>query len=94
MIEIDTDRLREQGQKLESLICDYYKATNKIFNRITNMPTVTGEWVGVSAERFSKNASVDSKQYAKFYSTAREYSTYLKVAAEKVENLCRTVKKK
>lgn len=94
MIEIDTDILKENGKNLENLAVDYFTINNKVFSRITNVPTVTGEWVGESAKRFASSAAVDKSQYVKFYGITHQYGTYLKNAAEIIENLCKRVKMK
>lgn len=94
MIEIDTNLLNEYGKDFENLSYSYFAIINKIFNRISGMPTSTGEWVGESAQRFARNASVDKKQYTDFYRVARQYSTYLINASTKVDNLCKRIKKR
>ncbi len=93
MIEIDTDALKEYGRDLESLTYDYFSVINKVFTRISDMPTTTGEWVGASANRFARVANVDKKQYIEMYRISRLYSTYLINSANKVDYLCKRIKK-
>lgn len=94
MIEIDSDMLLEYGKDFETLAYNYFAIINKTFNRIANMPNVTGEWVGDSSNRFAKMSSIDKSQYMEFYRVSRQYSTYMKNVAIKIENLCNRVKKK
>lgn len=64
MLNIDTEQLKKSGQDIVKLSKDLNEIVENLYSRIYNMPTLTGEWVGDSAEYFSNHANEVEKKDA------------------------------
>lgn len=93
-IDIDTNIVRSASSQLLNKYMEYYQSMNSIFSKIGDMPVSTGEWTGTAANRFASNAGVESKQYYKLASNMKDYAIFLSKVANKVDILCREVKKR
>ena len=80
MIDIDTKKIEKCGLDLIKLSQDLFSVCNSMYDRINNMPTMTGEWVGQAALEFSKKANIDKVQVVdlknKLYSFGNELIKY------------------
>lgn len=94
MIEIDTEVLKTKSLKLENLNLSYNQKIDNFFTRIGHMPSETGEWVGTTASRFIFLSAVDNLQYNNLSKTLTSYSKYLQNSAEKIDNLCKEIRRK
>lgn len=92
MIEIDTISLREAGNDIITLSGSYRENISAAFQRISNMPSTTGEWTGPAATKFAVIANLDSQQYRKFASALEAYGKALVASADEIEVLCRNIK--
>lgn len=66
MIEIDTIKIKKCGTDLIKLSQDLSSLCNSMYDRINNMPNITGEWMGKSAEKFVKEANNDKINVIEF----------------------------
>lgn len=64
--KIDSVKLRECGNDIIVETNGINEALEKIFSRIANMSSNTGEWVGIGADTFARLASIDKAQYINF----------------------------
>ena len=66
MINIDTNKLKKSGNDIIKLSQDLQELYNSMYDRINNMPTVTGEWLGNSAIEYAKNAMKEKIEVVDF----------------------------
>lgn len=90
MISVDTERVKKSGQDIIKLSSELNKMIDNIYSRIYNMPVLTGEWVGDSAEYFAKCANnVDKKEAILLSKSLYKFGECLVESAEKYETKIR-----
>ena len=92
MFELDSNNLRENGEKFLKLVNELETNINYIYNRIDGMTAITGEWQGISAKKFITNSRNEKKQIKNFIVALRSYgnslinqTTKIELCAKKVE---------
>ncbi|MBQ4031041.1 MAG: hypothetical protein II625_04730 [Bacilli bacterium] len=84
--ELDTKKIREKSDLLLKEISNFESITNKMFDRITKMPTETKEWEGVAATNFAAIAKTEKEQeFNLIISRMRQYVQELLQAASDFE---------
>ncbi len=73
MIDVDTTKLKNDGETIVKLSNDFNDLCNKLYSRIYNMPYNTQEWMGVSAVGFAGNAMNDKKYMVDFKNELYEF---------------------
>lgn len=84
-INTDTQKLRECGNSLMVLSNDLGENLEEMFTRIINVPLKTYEWVGESANRFSKITNAEKQNYINLKNQIYLYGKYLLETAENIE---------
>ena len=85
--QMDTIKLKECGKDIINLTQELNEALTTLFTRIDNMPTVTGEWVGDSANEFVRILNIEKKDYIALKNNLADYGKLLLNTSEKLE-LC------
>jgi len=85
-IKVDTTKMRESGQDIMKIALELESELNNLFNRISNMPTLTREWTGEAAELFARCSQAEKVQYMQLKDTLYSYGNYLNYCAELFEN--------
>lgn len=87
MLSVDTDRLKKCGNDIVKLSNELDILLEQLYSKIYNMPIVTCEWVGASAELFARQAiNVDKPVSFEFKKRLCDFGTDLISAANKYEN--------
>lgn len=76
-IHIDTVKIRNCGNEIIKISVQMNEIINAMFNRINNMPTTTGEWVGPSANEYAQRANLEKRQYTVFANELYAKGKYL-----------------
>jgi uncharacterized protein YukE len=85
-IEIDLVKTKECGQEMKKYINEYREIIDQFYKKIDNMPFVTKEWVGQSAEKFSGLVKQDKTEYDKIAEILDLYSDNLINTADRLNN--------
>ena len=83
--QMDTIKLKECGKDIINLTRELNEALTMLFTRINNMPILTGEWVGNSANQFVTILNIEKKDYIALKDNLAEYGKLLLTASEKLE---------
>ena len=86
-LQIDTKKLRENGEDILILVKELNEEFDALFNRISNMNTRTYEWIGSSSAEYVRRANIEKTQYKKFTNSLSEYGRILVSAAENFDLL-------
>ncbi len=82
---VDTARLRENGERIISISNELSENFNQLFDRITNIPSKSFEWVGEGANVFSNSVSKEKNNYISLKNNVYSYGKYLVDMAEELE---------
>lgn len=86
MQKIDTDQVKKSGQDMVKLSRELGEIIDNLYYKIYNMPISTREWVGNSAEIFSKYVTnVEKKDTMAFVNTLYQFGECLIDSAERYE---------
>ena len=90
---IDTEQLREANTSINNYINDINGLLHNLTKRIENMPTLTKEWQGNSADEFAEIVKEQKeKEFNPFMIKLQAYSNVLKNIAEDFDNVERNTK--
>lgn len=90
---IDTEQLREANTSINNYINDINGLLHNLTKRIENMPTLTKEWQGNSADEFAEIVKEQKeKEFNPFMIKLQAYSNALKNIAEDFDNVERNTK--
>lgn len=84
-IKCDTEKMKDSGIRLQTLTEELTEVINEFYKRITNMPNVTGEWTGDSAEKFASYIISSKKSTIDFCNSLNSYGKYFVNSAEAIE---------
>lgn len=73
----NTDKIMAISKKIKSLSLDLDKEIDDLFTRFSEVPTLTGEWVGQTSEYYFKTIAKDKKKYKNFISEIRDVANKL-----------------
>lgn len=93
-IQVDTKRLNECGNEIMKLANEFNEELDMLFKRIENIPTVTHEWVGDSANKFVALSKIDKVQYYILKDALYSEGKYLVESANLLNSTIETVKGK
>ena len=71
----DTDKTKEISKKIINYANQYEVIINKLFKRMTEVPYVTGEWIGDSAKKYAKAIALDKDEFINFGKMLKSYGT-------------------
>ena len=78
---VDTKKLKESGEDIIRLTREMNEEINSLFSRISNMNTITREWIGSASAEFIKRSNIEKIQYIKFINSLNKYGQFLIEAA-------------
>ena len=83
-VNVDTDKMREIGNNIISLSNEYTNVINELHNRLMNVSN-TGEWSGVSADKFIEAKRLSKESYISLGRQLRRYGEVLVQSASDFE---------
>ena len=83
---VDTDQLSLLVSDINALIQDYNMEINRLFTTFSNVPTVTKEWVGNSAEDYFSGVMLEKSDFIAFGNRLYKYTKYLNNICSSVHN--------
>lgn len=92
-MEIDTVKMRDCGKDIISLTGELNITIEAMFNRLSNMPINTKEWVGNSSLEFVRIANLDKIQYLELKKALYQYGKYLIDCADYLEKTINEVRR-
>lgn len=84
---IDTNKICECGNDLLSNVELYQEVIREMYERINNMPSKTGEWVGQGADRFVDKVNQDYKLFTCIGEELKKFSDCLIDFSNDTENI-------
>lgn len=93
-IQVDTKKLNECGNEIMKLANELNEELDMLFKRIENIPTVTHEWVGDSANKFAALSKIDKVQYYTLKDALYNHGKYLVESANLLDSTIQAVKGK
>lgn len=82
--DVDTKKMHNAGEDSLKLIQEYNELIDSFFTRINQIPSVTKEWVGQSANSFVKLATQEKKFYISY---GKELTSCANVLIKKANEL-------
>ena len=89
---VDTDELSSLVTDINALVQEYNREINRLFTKFSNVPTVTKEWVGDSAEYYFSNIMLDKSDFLNFGNQLYEYTKYLNTICSSVHSRVKNCK--
>ena len=83
---IDTDKVKDVARNLQSIVDELDMEFNTLFKRLSNVTSVTQEWVGDQAETYFMVVASDKQQYITFINELRGICRELKSEASLVQD--------
>lgn len=65
-IDVDTDKFKIYADEIKKNAREFDLLIDGLFNRIINVPTKTGEWMGESSKKFAGYAVIEKSIYNDF----------------------------
>lgn len=84
-IYVDTTKIKDNGLEILGNVEKYKKNINDLFDRISNVPTQTYEWVGKSSNDFVKEVIKEKEDYINFGDGLNNLGTELGKYADSLE---------
>lgn len=86
MINIDTAKMKQCGHDMLKLSRELNEVIEGLYSKIYNMPVLTGEWVGASAQLFAKQANnIEKKDAIAIKDTLKKFGEELIDSAERYD---------
>jgi len=85
-LSIETQKVKQCGEDIMKLSEEYLRLIHDFYKRIADIPTVTGEWRGVAAEKFAAIASLEEPMYKDLGDAIREYGATMKMYASMIKS--------
>lgn len=83
-IEIDTNRLVNDSEKMNNLITELELKINNYFKKIYNIP-VERQWIGNNADNYVNIAIQDKEDFLKHLEGLKKISSQMRSFAEELE---------
>ena len=83
---IDTNRVREIGQRISKYTNDYQNEINDLFKRLANVPHITKEWVGTKSNVYFDLVALDKDLFIDFGNKLMKFGKMLDNISEQMEN--------
>lgn len=93
-IDLDTDKIRSNGNDIMKLSIELNDVFVELFNRINNMPIKTAEWTGPAARAFAEKVNAEKIQYFELKETLYKFGNILVNSADDFDNAIRKSKSK
>ena len=90
-LHIHTENINEINNNIIKVINEFRELLDVTFELIEKMPNVTGEWIGLSAERFVILANADSENYYLLKNNLSDFSNYLIKYCAEMESVMKQV---
>jgi hypothetical protein len=85
-MNIDTTKIKQSGYDILKLSYELNEIIENLYSKINNMPVLTGEWVGASAQLFAKQANnVEKKDAIAIKDTLKKFGEELIASAERYD---------
>ena len=68
-ITINTEKFKFYADEIKKNAKEFDFLIDSLFNRIINVPTKTGEWMGEASNKFANYATLEKKMYNDFAAT-------------------------
>lgn len=81
---VDTEQLSTLATDINQLVQEYHSEINRLFTMLGNVPRVTKEWVGDSAETYFSSVLLEKSDYLAFGNRLYEYSKHLNTICNSV----------
>lgn len=92
-LNIDTHKIRETNSNIKVNISKIESLYREMFERLSNMPLKTGEWVGKSAINYVNALKNEEKEFLNYIEDLQSYSRYLDNVADDYELLARNIRR-
>ena len=89
MIDVDTEKLRQCGNDLIRLSQDLSQLSTGLYDRISNMPMITQEWIGNSSFDFASKAMTEKVDAVDLKNQLYVFGAYLIGISDKYEETAR-----
>lgn len=86
-VNVNTVKLRECASDILQLETEYELLIKALFDRMIQVPTVTQEWIGGAAEKYSKIVASEKEQYLTYGRAIRQIGMVLMTEADSVESI-------
>lgn len=73
----DTAKMEQCGKDMLRLIESLENKYDSLFDRLHNIPKVTGEWIGPAAENFATKVLLEKKEYDNYIIDLKYYANFL-----------------
>lgn len=87
---IDTNKIEEIGNDIIALATEYQVEINKLFKRLNEVPTVTREWVGQSANKYFNLIALDKNDFLTVGNQLRNFGKQVTNVAESFNRQIKT----
>ena len=84
-ITVNTADMRERGKMISDLTNELRVRIDSFFDRLEKVPTVTKEWTGPAALRYSELAKNDKNEYVTFKDELMSEGMFLVSQADAIE---------
>ena len=76
-IYVDTSRMREKGKEIISEVENLKTTIDALFERISNIPLGTEEWIGERAQEYASITLKDKPTFVGYANDLYKYGKYL-----------------
>ena len=83
----DTSEIEDESRKLLLLADDLKKEFDSFFERLSDVPKRSNEWVGGKAELYFKIAANEKSQYDRLVERIKEIGYELKVESRRLDDI-------
>ena len=84
-LKVDTIKLKECGKDIMVLATELNEVLFSLYDRISKMPTTTGEWTGDAAIEFVNKLNIEKKYYLALKNNIYKYGKILYDSANSFE---------
>jgi hypothetical protein len=80
--------MRRLASEINSLATQYQKLISDLYNRFSNMPFTTGEWIGNQAEKYVNIVLLDKSDMMSVGDRIKDFSKVITDDANLLESSC------
>lgn len=91
-IKVDTTKLKECSSSILTGVAAFSTDINNLYNRLYNVPRVTKEWIGVSANNYASIVLKEKAQYVNYASSLKTMGDILNDYADDIEKAVKNTK--
>lgn len=82
---VDTDELEDIARDFQKATNDLEKEINSLYNRLSNVPNSTREWIGNKANIYFSKVALDKRQYVNLIETLRNIDKEIYTQASEIK---------